>query len=450
VPPKRPYTRAPTVLRRLAGGSPGSLISELRRPETMQAGGLAIATLISNAVQLVIVVVFTHLLGADDYGSLAALMSAFLILLVGGQALQVAAARETALGHMGEGHRLSATIHAWSRRLLLATVAIAAAGYVLRAPLGHLVGVPDHGLAAATILPTGVLWMLLSLQRGVLQGLRRYRAVGISLVTEAAGRLVFGVGLVLGGAGVTGAFLGTPLTMALTAIGMAVVLRRRLGHPEGAPAMRSLRALTAGAWAPIAGLGLLALMQNVDVIIVKHRIGGDAAGSYAAASVAAKAVVWVAIGLALQLLPEATARVAAGLNPKPVLRRALAVGGAVALPALVIFAAAPTLLMRVVFGDDLTQAHRALPVLALAMTLLAASYLTVQYLIALGSTGYLWVLGLVALAEPFVLAAGDFTLHSYAVAVLVLQAIACAGVVALAVRTRVPRPATVRPATAQT
>ena len=115
----RPHTRASTALRQLVVGSPSSLISELRRPETMQAGGLAAATLISNAVQLVIVVFFTHLLGADDYGSLAALMSAFLILLVGGQALQVAAARETALGGLGEGHRLAATIKAWTRQLLL-------------------------------------------------------------------------------------------------------------------------------------------------------------------------------------------------------------------------------------------------------------------------------------------------------------------------------------------
>lgn len=425
-------------------------MTELRRIETRQAGGLAAATLISNGVQLAVVMVFTRLLGAGDYGSLAALMSAFLILLVGGQALQVAAARETALGHLGEGHQLEATISAWTRQLLAWTVVAAVVGYLLRAPLAHLIGVPEHELAAAAILPTGVLWMLLSLQRGALQGLRQYTAVGVSLITEALGRLVWGVLLVAIGVGVSGAFLAMPLTMALTAVGTTLVLRRRLGRPEGAPAMRSLRALTAGAWAPIGGLALLALLQNVDVIVVKHRVGGDAAGSYAAASVAAKAIVWVAIGLALQLLPEATARVAAGLDPKPVLRRALVVGGAVALPALAVFAIAPTLLLRIAFGDSLTQADDALPVLGVAMTLLAAAYLTVQYMIALGNSGYLWALGVVAVAEPFVLAAGDFSLDSYALAVLVLQAIACAGVVLVSLRRRVPRPASATAAPART
>ena len=66
------------------------------------------------------------------------------------------------------------------------------------------------------------------------------------------------------------------------------------------------------------------MLQNVDVILVKRQIGGDAAGAYAAAAVAAKAVVWVAIGIGLYLLPEATRAARHGQDPRPVLARALA------------------------------------------------------------------------------------------------------------------------------
>jgi len=422
------------VLERAAGGPRASLREELRSSQTATASGLAAATLISNGVQLIVVVVFTRLLGADDYGSLAALVSAFLILLVGGQALQVAAARETALHHLGEGGQLSATIQAWTRHLVYVLIASCVLGLALSSPLGHLIGVPQHALAAGSILPTGVLWLLLSLQRGVLQGLRSYAPVAVSLIAESLGRLVFGLILVAAGLGVTGAFLGTPVALAATSLGLFVFMRRRLGHPEGQPGMRSLRDLTAGAWVPIAGLGLLALLQNVDVIVVKHRIGGDAAGSYAAAAVAAKAVVWIAIGIALQLLPEATRRTAAGLDPLPVLRRALLVLAVVAAPALLIFALVPELLMRLAFGPDLTQAKGALLLLGLAMTLLAVAYLTVQYMIALGRTVFLWVLGAVAIAEPFLLTVGDPPLVSYAALVLALQLAVAIGVLTLVVR----------------
>ena len=263
-----------------------------------------------------------------------------------------------------------------------------------------------------------------------------YAPVGISLVVEAFGRLVCGLALVLGGAGVTGAFLGTPLALALTSIGLAVVLRRRLGRPEGREASRSLGSLLRGAWAPVGGLALLALLQNVDVIVVRHQVGGDRAGSYAAAAVAAKAVVWVAIGIALHLLPEATRRAAAGLDPLPVLRRALGVLTVVALPALAVFAAAPRLLISLAFGSEFTSAAGALVVLGVAMTLLACAYLTVQYMLALGRTSFLWVLGVVAVIEPFLLSSGTFSLVSYAALVLALQCAAAFGVLALALRLR--------------
>jgi glycosyltransferase involved in cell wall biosynthesis/O-antigen/teichoic acid export membrane protein len=429
------------VLQRVAGGPRTSLRAELRRSESAKAGGLAAATLISNAIQLLFTIVFTRILGAGGYGSLAALVSAFLVLLVGGQALQVAAARETALHHLGDGARLSATIESWTRQLVLATIVAAGLGYALQHPIAHVVGVPEHPLAAAAILPTGVIWLLLSLQRGVLQGLRDYVPVGVSLIAEAIGRLACGLVLVGLGAGVTGAFIGAPLGMLLVAAGMFVLLRRRVGHPADALPARSLRALTAGAWVPIGGLALLALLQNVDIIIVKHRVGGDAAGSYAAAGVAAKAVVWVAIGIALHLLPEATRRAAAGLDPLPVLRRAFTVLAVVAAPALLLFAAVPHLILRVAFGEDLTQADNALFLLGLAMTVLAVGYLMVQYMIALGRHSFLWVLGAVAVVEPVLLSVGDLTLFSYAALVLAAQVVAAGGVLVLGLRGRRRTPA---------
>src|SRR4051812_10271799 len=424
------------VLERAASTPRTSLRQQLRSSETVKASGLAGATLAANAVQLGFTIVFTRLLGKAGYGSLAALVSAFLILLVGGQALQVAAARETTLRALGEGGRLAATLRDWTIQLVGVTLAVAALGYVLRDPLAHLVGVPEHPLAAAAILPTGALWLLLSLQRGALQGVHAYAPVGISLVVEALMRLVCGLGLVLIGAGVTGAFLGTPLALALTATALAVVLRRRLGPADREHAPRRLRSLLRGAWAPIGALALLALLQNVDVIIVRHQLGGDQAGSYAAAAVAAKAVVWVAIGIALHLLPEATRRAAAGLDPLPVLRRALGVLAVVAAPALLIFALAPKLLLRLAFGSEFVTAAGALVVLGLAMTLLACAYLTVQYMLALGRRSFLWVLGVVAVLEPFLLSSGTFSLVSYAALVLGLQCAAAGGVLLLALRLR--------------
>jgi O-antigen/teichoic acid export membrane protein len=408
----------------------------LRRSESGKAAGLAAATLVNNGIQLVFTVVFTRLLGANGYGTLAALISAFLILLVAGQSVQVAAAREAALDRLGHPDAVRATLRAWTQRLLLALVVVTAISVLGRDQIAAAIGVQEAPWGAAAILPTGVLWMLLSLQRGALQGLRAYGPVGASIVSEGMGRLLCALLLFAFGLGVTGAMLGTPLAFVLVAIGLEVVLYRRIGPVvDVGGGVRSLRGLVGDGWVPILGLLLLAALQNVDVIVAKHRLADDEAGSYAAAAVAAKSVVWVAIGLGLHLLPEATRRAAAGLDPRPVLLRALAILVAIAAPALVIFAVFPDLLLRLAFGPDLTLAADALIFLGLAMTLLAVAYLTVQYMVALGETRFLWVLAVVAIAEPILLA-GAHDLQAFAGAVLAVQAAGAVLVVAVAATTR--------------
>lgn len=432
-----PVVQAPSlaVLEEAARGERVRLRDAVGRSETAKAAGLAAATLGANAIQLVFTIAFTRILGVTDYSSLAVLVSAFLILLVAGSAVQVAAARETALGNLGDGARLAGTLDDWGKRVGLALLAVVAGSVALRVPIAHLVGVPEHEWGAAAILPIGVLWLGLCLQRGVLQGLHAYAPVARSLIGESVGRLGFSLLLVAAGGGVTGAYLGQALAFAAVGAWLWVVLRRRLGAPADHD-RHPLRALFAENARPMAALALLGALQNVDVIVVKHQLGGARAGSYAAAAVAAKTFVWVAIGIGLHLLPEATRRSAAGLDPRPVLVRALQITAIVAAPALALFAAVPSLVLRLAFGEQYTNAADALVVLGAAMTLLAVSYLTVQYLIALGRRGALWVLAPIAAAEPAVLFAGDFSLLTFALIVLAVQATATAGLVAVGLTAR--------------
>src|SRR4051812_19997453 len=99
----------------------------VRSSESRRAVGLAGATLANNAIQLVFTVVFTRMLGVTGYGALAALISAFLVLMVAGQSIQVAAAREAALDQLGAPAVMRRTLQGWTERLLVALVAVTAA-----------------------------------------------------------------------------------------------------------------------------------------------------------------------------------------------------------------------------------------------------------------------------------------------------------------------------------
>jgi O-antigen/teichoic acid export membrane protein len=413
---------------------------------TGAAAGLAAAQLAANGIAVIFTAIFARVLGREDYGVLAAALSTFLILSVPGYALQVAVSRAVAARRLGARGELGATLRRWTQRLSAATVALAVAAALFREPLAELLSV-DAPWAAAATLPTVTLWILLSVERGMLAGLGEYRVVGFSIAGEAGGRLALGLVLVLAGLGTTGAYLGTPLAMALAALVLGRALARhaeaRAGDGAAAPAVR-LRDVLRDAVVPIGALALIAVLQNVDVIVVRHQVAEVQAGAYAAAAVAAKVVVWTAVGVALYVIPEAAGRSAAGRVARPVLLRAGAVVAAVAAPAMLVMAIAPELVLRLGFGPSYELAAGALPLLGVAMSVLALTYLTVNYLLAVGSSRFLAPLAVVALAEPGLLLAGSLDrLTSFAAVVLLIQ-LAAAGAVLVPTLRRLPAAAPAR------
>ena len=433
--PEEAPGRLVTLLGRLSGGrvQPSSLAA-LRGSDTAKAAGLAGAMIANNVIALGSTIVFARLLKDNQgggYGSLAALVIYFLILSVIGQALQVATAREGVLGRLGVGAGLAATVRSWMRGLLVFTVIIAIISVLLRAPIASAVGVGKHDEWAAAIgLPAAALWLALSLLRGVLQGVGDYKAVGLSLIGEQGARLVTGALLAAVGLGVTGAYLGTPLSFLAMGAYCVWCLRRHVQEVEAkatsAPATApraelSLWTHVKRAWAPIAGLIILALLQNMDIIAAKHRFGTHVASSYSAVAVAAKVLIWVAMGAGFYLVPEVSRRRSAGQDPRPILARALGIIAVCAVPVLLIYAFGSEELIKLAFGANKTSAAGSLFVLGLAFAVLACTYLAVQYMLALRRTWFLVALGAVAIIEPIALLNASHKPTSFAAVVLAVQ-----------------------------
>jgi O-antigen/teichoic acid export membrane protein len=427
-----PATRPPTGRLAAVKQRYGPKLTSLRDSETAKASWLAGAMMANNFIALGSTVVFVRLVG--DYGSLAALISYFLILAVAGYAMQVATAREGVLGHLGVGAGLAATVRSWTKSILIFTAVMSVLSVLFRHPIAQAVGV-KYEWAAALGIPAGCLYLLLTLLRGVLQGTGDYRAVGLSLVGEQMARLIIGAALAIAGLGVTGAYLGTPLSFIAMSLYCMAVIHKDVGLPMPGmgPAM-SLWLHVKRAWAPIAALAVIAVLQNIDIIAAKHRFSKDLASSYSAAGVAAKVVIWVAMGAGFYLVPEVSRRRAAGEDTRPVLARALAIIAVVAVPCLLIFAAAPHLLLKLAFGESRTAAANSLFILGLAFTVLAATYLAIQYMLALKRFWFLIVLAAVAVAEPVLLLHASQKPAGFAAVVLAIQAAGALLAFAIALR----------------
>jgi glycosyltransferase involved in cell wall biosynthesis/O-antigen/teichoic acid export membrane protein len=409
------------------------LLAGFSRSDTGRAAGLAAAVMAANFIALGYTIVFARILHSSGYGSLAALVSTFLILSVPGSALQMTVAREVSRSVAAGERHPAAGVWGWLRTLGMITVGATIVSVLCRSLIAHAVGVGDLPWAASAAIPAGCLWLILSVERGALQGLQQYKLVGSSLVGEAVMRLAAALVMVGLGAGVTGAFLGTAVSIGIVAAALLMPLLRAAG-PHSEHHERPLRELIGRAWAPVAALALIAVLQNIDVIVVKHVAEKHDAGAYAAAAVIAKGVIWVAVGLGLYLLPEAARRTRMGVDARPVLVRTLALVGFVAAPAALLYVVAAEPLLIAVFGQQYASGAAALPVLAVAMSLLACAYLSVQYLLALERANFLWALAIAAIAEPLVLQAIGSRLTAVAAALLVVQALLAAIILSLGFR----------------
>jgi O-antigen/teichoic acid export membrane protein len=408
----------------------------LRESDTAKAAGLAGAMIANNVIALGSTVVFARLL--TDYGSLGALISYLLILTVAGQAMQVATAREGVLGHLGLGPALIATTRNWTRSLLLVTAGLTVISVLLRNPIASVVGV-HYPWAAALGIPAGCLYLEVSLLRGALQGIGDYKSVGFSLIGEQAVRLIAGAAFAVG-LSVTGAYLGSLVSYIAMSAYCVIQLRRYAeGYvtPSSGPVPGphvSLWSHVRRAWAPIAGLAVIAVLQNIDIIAAKHRFDSHTATSYAAVAVAAKVLIWIAIGAGFYLVPEVSRRRAEGEDTRPVLIKTLGIIAVAALPCLLIYAFASHPLISAVFGKGKAGASASLLPLGAAFTVLACTYLAIQYMLALKRTWFLLALGAVAVAEPILLLQAPRHPAGFAMVVLGIQTVGAVLAFALALR----------------
>jgi len=413
-------------------------VRELARSDAGKAAGMAVAQLVANGVALAFVVVFARILGDDGYGALGSLLSLFLILYVPGQALQVAVAREVSARVAKGDPDPGAGVRRWLERLLVVTVVVTVGAVFARDALAAMIAVEDFPWAAAAAPVGACIWMILSVERGAMQAFARYDAVGWSLIGQEALRLMGAIVLVAVGLDVTGAFFGSMVGFIFVAVALAVPLQRELerarGGVVGQHEERRLRDLFARSWSPLLALAGIAVVQNVDVIVVKHRFSEETASDWTAAAVAGKGVMWVAIGLGFWRVPEAAKRVHSGTDPRGALERATAGVLLIGVPALAVYAVAGETILDVVF--KLTGAAGALPWLALAFTFLACSYLAIQYLLALHHWRFLVPLGIAAVVQPILLGSIDGGTTSIARALCAVQAVLALIVVTDALRTR--------------
>ena len=204
---------------------------------------------------------------------------------------------------------------------------------------------------APTIMLGFVLWftMMVPVFEGAFKGLEDYHHLGIFRITESSTRFVAVLVLVLMGFGVSGAIfglgLGTFIALALTYHHIHKIMKLKMMKPDAG----QIRKFSIPV---VVTMVSLALLLNMDIILVKHWFPAAEAGVFAAASLIAKIPFFISMVFVGVMFPKITYLHADGKNSVPVLKHGLQV----VVPVVAVF----TLLsffftkpfLRAIFGPE--------------------------------------------------------------------------------------------------
>lgn len=265
---------------------------------------MAVSISVANATTYAFTVLAAHVLGPQEYGALASLMAALLVVGVLPLGLQATAARRVSAEptHLDEIERQVVRVGVWSAialgLVMLVCAPLVVHGLKLDGPWTAI------GLAAAAVPLT-----LMGAQAGVLQGERRWPPLSLLYLAVGVPRLVIGAILITWRPTQGAAIFGVALAAVLPIVVGWLALRARVGDVVQAPAAEAAKAhpVPEILWETFHNSqALLAffVLSNADIIVARHVLPSREAGLYAAGLILAKAMMFLPQFVVIVAFPD--------------------------------------------------------------------------------------------------------------------------------------------------
>jgi O-antigen/teichoic acid export membrane protein len=336
-----------------------------------------------------------RVLGPDVYGEVATLIAVYAVGTGPALIIVVVLARYTAMlnarGDPGVRSLLARTVRliAIPCLVLLLLTALFARPIALFEHVGSTIPILILGFSIALI------WQV-AIPRGILQGLQRFTSLSLNLSLELVIRTTVVYVLLRAGYAVSGA-------MAAVFVGLAVVFFVGLfslrDHFRGVGQRVRLRVMAGFSLTAAAGIIGVQVLYNQDVILAEHYLSHHDGGIYGGLNKIGTILYFLTLSVSQVLFPRVVEAVAKAQHPGRILLSSAGILTALGAGALLVFAAAPGLVVGVLFGPSFRDAiPLVLPVGVIGLAL-SLDNLLVQFFMAVHDRAFVPILALGVVAE---------------------------------------------------
>ncbi|MGZ4889824.1 MAG: oligosaccharide flippase family protein, partial [Candidatus Angelobacter sp.] len=236
---------------------------------------MLVAMMLVNIFNFAYNMVMARMLGPAAFGNINAAVTLLLLASCISLAFQLVCAKFVARNHADSGK--AAVVHSLLGKAWMVSLALGAVLFLAQKPVATYLNVPSPWIIG--LLAVGIAaYAPLGVKRGAMQGVCAFPRLGTNFVLEALTRFFLGAGLVVAGYGVLGAVgaISASVIVACFIPRIPAQLRVKAGTAEPPSYAEAIQAI-------VFFVGQV-IINNIDILLVKHFFPSDPAGVYAAIS----------------------------------------------------------------------------------------------------------------------------------------------------------------------
>jgi O-antigen/teichoic acid export membrane protein len=374
---------------------------------------MLVAMMLVNIFNFAYNMVMARMLGPGAFGNINAAVTLLLLASCISLAFQLVCAKFVARNQADSSK--AAVVHNLLGKAWMASLALGGVLFLAQKPVATYLNVPSPWIIG--LLAIGIAaYAPLGVKRGAMQGVCAFPRLGTNFVLEAGIRFFLGAGLVIAGYGVLGAVgaISASVIAACFIPRIPAQLRVQAGTAEPPSYAEAVQAI-------VFFVGQV-IINNIDILLVKHFFPSDPAGVYAAISQIGRLLYFASwFGVVNAMFPVAAAASPETKKSHGIGLPLLLVSG-LSLIFVAIAALFPHLIMGVIFGSRFIEIGWLLALYAVATGLYSLSVVFIAYEMSrrIANTGWLQLI----FSGALVLGIGLFhqSLHEVIMVRIVLMA----------------------------
>lgn len=378
---------------------------------------LLIAFGLFNFFNFLFQLIMARMLSILEYSVLASLFAIIYILSIFIESVQTIITKYSA--EENDNGKLKNLLKKSSKKAFSISLILFISYLLISFPLSYLLKI-DYLLLSLTGLVI-FLSFFVPLTRGILQGKKRFKALGMNMIFESFGKLVFSMLFVYLGwkvyGAITGVILGGIIAIAFSLVPLKDIIRSK---------EKDIKTLGIYNYAKPTFLitSIIVVFYSIDVIIARIFFPPDLAGSYAIASILGKIIFWGTLPISKSMFPMSAENHENKRKSENVFLNAFGILISGVIGVLAIFYFFPDAIISIFAGEGkvLPEAISILFYLGIAFSFMSLANLILLYKLSVGKfRGYFFLL-IFILIEILLLCWFSASLFQFSIALIAASA----------------------------